>query len=96
MVTDAHGGSATVRPELRTYAKWQQQTNSEVAIRSTLPEDLYLVLTQWQGRAGQASVKAFINPLVVWIWIGGVVLCVGSLLCLAPLPRRAAAERTNE
>ncbi len=64
---------------------------SEVAIRQTLKEDLYLILTNWD-ETQQASIKALVNPLVAWIWIGGTVMIIGSLIALGPdrLSRKAA------
>ena len=33
---------------------------------------------------GKAIVQVFINPLVAWVWIGGVVVLLGTLLALVP------------
>jgi len=61
---------------------------TEVAIRSNLKEDLYVILASL-NEDGQASFQIIINPLVTWIWIGGGVLLVGTLI--AAWPRRRAA-----
>jgi len=79
-------------PEKDYYPNWPEPT-TEVAIHSTLREDLYVALTYWEGESQLASFKAIINPLVAWIWIGWVVLIVGTLVAVMPVPRRVLVER---
>jgi cytochrome c-type biogenesis protein CcmF len=33
---------------------------------------------------GKAIIQVFVNPLVMWVWIGGVVVLLGTLLALVP------------
>jgi cytochrome c-type biogenesis protein CcmF len=73
-------------PEHRMY--WlEQQPASIPSIRSTLREDLYVVLTKLE-RDGSATLKIYRNPLVNWIWIGGYTLVLGTLLIMWPHPER--------
>ena len=68
---------------------------TEVGIWTTPKEDLYVILAGW-GDDGTATIKAVVNPLVVWIWIGGVVVLFGTLIAVWPdarEQRRAAALR---
>jgi cytochrome c-type biogenesis protein CcmF len=77
-------------PEKRMY--WlEQQPTSIPAIHSTLNEDLYLVLTAIE-QDGSATLKVYRNPLVNWIWIGGLVLVLGSTLILWPHPARRGPD----
>ena len=47
--------------------------------------DLYAVLAGWDStETGIATFKIYLNPLVKWIWIGGFVLLLGTLICLVP------------
>ena len=73
----------TAHPERRFY-KASQQPTSYVAIHPTLAEDLYVVLSGLDQDSGKAVIEVFINPLVVWVWIGGVVVFLGTLLALVP------------
>jgi cytochrome c-type biogenesis protein CcmF len=52
-------------------------------------EDLYLVLGDFARDGRQATVKVQVNRLVSWIWIGGLVLTLGTALALLPERRRA-------
>ena len=59
---------------------------TEVALRTTLKEDLYVVLASLEPD-GLAAFQVLINPMVVWLWIGGGVLLAGVLVAAWP-PRR--------
>ncbi len=72
-----------LRPELRHYNSNQENT-SEVAIRMSLREDFYLVLAGLDESGEQAAFKVFINPLQVWLWIGTVVVLVGTGIAMLP------------
>jgi len=73
----------TMRPEKRLY-KRQQQPTSEVALRVSLLEDLYLVLGGVEEDGEQATVLVYVNPLVVWIWLGGLVMILGTGVAVWP------------
>lgn len=75
-----------VTPAMNFYrsAAGQDQPTNEIAIRMGLREDLYVVLAGWEGAGESASFKAYVNPLMSWMWIGGLVMIVGALLALWP------------
>ena len=73
----------TMYPERRFY-KASEQTATIVANRSRLNEDLYLVYTGKNPDTGKPIIKAHVNPLVMWIWIGVVVVGFGTVLALIP------------
>ena len=55
-----------------------------VADHSTLERDLYVVYEGANPDTNQPIIKVFINPLVAWIWIGVLVMALGTLLALVP------------
>ena len=64
------------------------------SIRSTMKEDLYLVYEGQNQDKGQPIIKAHLNPLVMWIWLGVWIMLGGTVLALipnAPAPVRAPA-----
>jgi len=84
-------GVATMTPEKRMY--WlEQQPASVPSVYSTLREDLYVVLTAIEND-GSATFKVYRNPLVNWIWIGGAVFVLGTLVVMWPHPETRAAAR---
>ncbi len=74
---------ASMHPEKRFY-KASQQPTSVVAIHPTLSEDLYVVLAGLDPGTNKAIVQVFVNPLVMWVWIGGLVTLLGTLLAMVP------------
>jgi cytochrome c-type biogenesis protein CcmF len=73
----------TLYPELRLY-KASQQPDHVVAIRSTLLEDLYIVYEGKNSDTDRPIIKAFVNPLVSWLWIGWLVTAFGTAVALVP------------
>jgi cytochrome c-type biogenesis protein CcmF len=81
----------------KQYHRSYSQPVSEVAIRYSPVEDLYIIFAMWDHDE-TAAFKVLINPLVTWIWIGGGVLFLGSLIALWPHKRRPEfqiADRTQ-
>lgn len=84
-----------LRPSQNTYKSEvaeEQQTTSEVAIRSGLKEDLYVILNGWNEEDKSVTLKVMVNPLVAWMWIGGILMMVGTHI--AVLPERQRREET--
>ncbi len=73
----------TMFPERRFY-KASEQTATMVANRSRPNEDLYLVYTGRNQDTGKPIIKAHVNPLVMWIWIGVHVVLIGTIIALFP------------
>ena len=83
---------ANLTTEKRGYIAVDQQT-TEVGIRSSALEDLYVILSDVPNLRGavmnqpdaQAATFTFmINPLVGWIWFGGVIVAIGGVIGLWP------------
>lgn len=70
-------------PERRFYPA-NEQAGTMVAIYSTLKEDLYVVYAGRSPENGQPVIHAYLNPLVKWIWLGGVIVVLGTGLALLP------------
>ncbi|MDA8187163.1 MAG: heme lyase CcmF/NrfE family subunit [Dehalococcoidales bacterium] len=67
----------------KLFTAKQEQPTTEVAIRTTAMEDLYVILGGWD-KDQSASFKVLVNPLVVWIWIGGAVMLLGTAIAFWP------------
>jgi cytochrome c-type biogenesis protein CcmF len=71
------------------YFPTQQSPIGRAVFRSTLTEDFYLILSGFsQVGEGEVTVRALVRPLLVWIWIGGGVMAVGTLLAAWPFRLR--------
>jgi cytochrome c-type biogenesis protein CcmF len=84
----------TLEPEKRFY-KASRQGTSEVGVRPRLNEDLYLNFGGMSDDGVRAVIQAYIFPLVSWIWIGGLVLIGGTLVCLVPSKVKMQYARTE-
>ena len=82
----------TLYPERRFY-KASQQTSTMPRVRSTIKEDLYLVYEGLNQDTGRPILKAHLNPLVGWIWVGVWIMIAGTVVALIPnaVPVRVAA-----
>ncbi len=85
------GGRTITRlhPEKRVYFHRdpdprRRQPHSELDIYSTLREDIYSVFTGIDTENDAASLKIMVNPLVSWVWIGGYIFVIGTLVALWP------------
>ena len=78
-------------PEKRVYLV-SGQPQTMVAVHSVLWWDLYVVYEGTNPDTGQPIIKAFLNPLVSWIWAGVVLIFLGTLVALAPSQKPAAQK----
>jgi cytochrome c-type biogenesis protein CcmF len=83
-----------LQPEKRFY-KASRQGTSEVGIRMRPNEDLYLNFGGMSDDNQRAVIQAYVLPLVSWIWIGGLVLIGGTLICLVPSKIKREYPRTS-
>jgi len=65
-----------------SYAYWFSHDNffAEVAVRTTAVEDLFvsLVWTGFDPDDKSATFRVLVNPLIVWIWLGGAFFLIGG------------------
>jgi cytochrome c-type biogenesis protein CcmF len=81
-------------PERRRFNA-SEQSGTMVAIYSTLKEDLYVVYAGISPETEVPVIHAYLNPLVKWIWFGGAVLVLGTLVALLP-DRKAVLVLSRE
>jgi len=77
-------GQITPRSELYT------RTNQPMTIpdaRSTVLEDFYVIMVNWEPTsADQATFRIYLNPLINWVWSGGIIFVLGTLIAAWPDP----------
>ncbi len=82
----------TISPALKFFPN-QQSPVGRAVHRSTLGEDIYLILSGFsEVDRNQATLKVLVRPLVIWMWIGGFVIVLGTLICIAPMGKITAQE----
>jgi cytochrome c-type biogenesis protein CcmF len=58
------------------------------SVHTGLREDLYLTLVSSPTTADRITLGVAVNPMVLWLWIGGGVMAFGTALALLPTRRR--------
>jgi len=91
------GEEAQLRPQIHWYPKstdraGNPQAVSKVSIHSGLTRDLWVVMAA--DAQGVCSFKVLVLPLLAWIWVGSIVLGLGTVVCL--LPRSSTAAEAAE
>ncbi len=65
---------------------------SEIYIRSTPIEDVYIALLQVDEQQQAAAFKLVVLPFTWWFWFGGIVLIAGTLVAMWPAEDRLARQ----
>jgi cytochrome c-type biogenesis protein CcmF len=91
-ITVMSGGKTitVVHPEKRSYPV-EMQVTTQSSIRTTVISDLYVVLADARDGGGWV-VRAYVNPLAPFIWLGALVMALGGFIALGG--RVAARLRT--
>jgi cytochrome c-type biogenesis protein CcmF len=66
------------------FRKHEAEPTTEVAIRRTFSEDLYLVMPAFNLEDQSASLEIVVNPLVNWVWVGFGIVALGTGIALLP------------
>ncbi|MBI2187507.1 MAG: cytochrome c biogenesis protein CcsA [Acidobacteria bacterium] len=66
------------------FRKHEDEPTTEVAIRRSFSEDIYLVMPAFNLEEQSASMQIVVNPLVNWVWVGFGIMAVGTLIALLP------------
>ncbi len=72
------------RQHVDSFRRPTFEPSTEVGIRSGLREDVYVVFAGSVNGTEEAVYRFDINPLVWWVWYGGVVLALGGLITMWP------------
>jgi cytochrome c-type biogenesis protein CcmF len=87
--------SSEKRQYVDSFNRPQFNPSTEAAIRSDLREDLYIVFAGSVAGTEEAVYRFTINPLVWWVWFGGVILVLGGVIVMWPgaAPTKASLRR---
>src|SRR5690606_5532232 len=87
--------------EQRAYRQ-RPETSTEVGIKRAWNEDLYVILAgvddanavlQGTNQRPLTTFRILVNPLVPWIWLGGLIMAIGTLIAMWPTAPGAVRPR---
>src|SRR5271170_5771366 len=85
------GREITLMEPAKLFFKRPQQPATKVAIHSTPVADLYVVLAGIDDGGQTATFEVFLTPLVFWLWAGGVLMVLGTVVVMWPNVRERTA-----
>ncbi len=74
----------------------QQQPSTEVDIHSRIKEDVYFILGSFDPQDQSAKLRIILQPFIFWLWFGGLILVIGSMIAMAPHMGGDGSLRTPE
>jgi cytochrome c-type biogenesis protein CcmF len=81
-------GGSTLSPAITTYLNIGQDIGTP-AVRTGFTKDVYLTLEPGtEAGATTATIRAFVKPMMLWLWTGGLIMALGTLLAAFPGSRR--------
>jgi cytochrome c-type biogenesis protein CcmF len=76
-----------LQPRTELYTRSGQPMTIPKA-RSTIAEDFYVLLVNWEETSESvATLRLYLNPLINWVWAGGVIFIIGTLIAAWPDPQ---------
>jgi len=91
-VTKSGSNLGLLSPALKFFPS-QKAPIGRAVYRSSIDEDIYLILSGFsEVDKNQATLKALVRPLLVWMWIGGFVIVLGTLISVLPMGKTSLVE----
>jgi cytochrome c-type biogenesis protein CcmF len=89
-------GGKAYSPSITKYTRIGMNVGTP-SVRTSFTHDVYLTLEPpVRQDSGQARIKVFVKPLVLWLWVGTFVMAFGTLLAVLPTRRRSIHEIRDE
>ncbi len=85
---------ATLEPS-NTYYPRQQQNMTEPAIYGDAPffrRDVYAIIQGWENNFEYVSFRVYVNPMVAWVWMGGICYLLATVMTMFPDPGEARSR----
>jgi cytochrome c-type biogenesis protein CcmF len=81
-----------ISPAKFIYSKPQGTATTEVAIRTRLGEDVYAIMNTVNPETKLGTFRVIVRPFVAWIWVGGLLMILGTALGMAPSVRELLGD----
>ncbi|MFZ9910798.1 MAG: heme lyase CcmF/NrfE family subunit [Ilumatobacteraceae bacterium] len=89
-------GGKAYAPSITKYTRIGMNVGTP-SVRTSFSHDVYLTLEPpVRQDSGQARIKVFVKPMILWLWIGTFVMALGTVLAVLPGRRRAIHDIRDE
>ena len=89
-------GGKTYAPSITKYTRIGMNVGTP-SVRTSFSHDVYLTLEPpVRQDSGQARIKVFVKPMILWLWIGTFVMALGTVLAVLPGRRRSIHDIRDE
>jgi len=85
---------ATISPA-RSFFPRQGETQTQPAIVASLQEDLYVIIAGWEPNFETVTFRAYVNPMIAWLWLGGIGMVVFTFVAAWNSSRDEARARAE-
>ncbi len=85
----------TLAPAKFVYRTHPDMPTTEVDIRSRLFDDVYAILSTIDPKTRRATIRVVVRPLVMWIWLGGLILILGTVIAMSPTVQEVLARNSK-
>ena len=88
-------GNKTYEPAITNYTRIGMNVGTP-SVKASLTSDIYLTLEPpVRQDSNTARIKVFIKPMITWLWIGTMLMAVGTFLAAFPGRRRRPTDATS-
>ena len=88
-------GKKTYEPAITKYTRIGMNVGTP-SVKASLTSDIYLTLEPpVRQDSNTARIKVFIKPMITWLWIGTMLMAVGTFLAAFPGRRRRPTDATS-
>ena len=88
-------GKKTYEPAITKYTRIGMNVGTP-SVKASLASDIYLTLEPpVRQDSNTARIKVFIKPMITWLWIGTMLMAVGTFLAAFPGRRRRPTDATS-
>jgi cytochrome c-type biogenesis protein CcmF len=93
-VVDHGRDLGTYSPAISSYPNFNGGIGTP-SVHTGFVRDVYLTLVSSGGDGGGVTIGVAVNPMVVWLWIGGAVMAIGTVLAILPTRAERRARTTG-
>ncbi len=82
-IHDGDDNLGVYTPEISSYRNANNGIGTP-SVHSGLLRDVYLQLAAAPDERDRVTVQVAVNPMILWLWLGGLVMAFGTCVCLTP------------